>query len=97
MNKQININAKVIHYIQNAMHDNLDGGAFVSYDASEILILEPESLKGERKMVYHPVDKQISDLWKKQDIELSFLIKEIILNNNYLVISTGLKEVRLST
>lgn len=97
MNKKIHINATVIRYIQNAMHDNLDGGAFVSYDASEILILEPKSLKGEIKMVYHPLNKQISDLWKKKDTKLSFLIKEIILNNNYLIMSTGLEEIQLST
>jgi hypothetical protein len=94
MNNIIKIEAEIIRFIPNAMRDNLDEGNFVSYDATEVQVLSPESLKGKKLMIYHTPPIDTTSVWRRENSKLKFTIEKLLIDKEYLIFSSGLRDIK---
>jgi hypothetical protein len=94
MSSEINIEAKIIQFTPNAMHDNMDDGSLVVYDATELLITSPAELKDKTLMVYHVPPTDSSSLWVVENAKLSFRVQKILIEKNYLIFTSALQDVK---
>ena len=94
MSNEINIEAKIIRFIPNAMRDNMDDGSLVVYDATELLITSPAELKDKTLMVYHEPPTDPSSLWVEENAKLNFQVQKILMEKNYLIFTSGLRNVK---
>jgi hypothetical protein len=94
MSNEINIEAKIIKFIPNAMRDNMDDGSLVVYDGTELLITSPAELKDKTLMVYHQKPMDPSSLWVEENAKLSFRVQRILIENNYLIFTSGIQDLK---
>ena len=95
MNNTLIIKGEIIRYIANAMHDNLDGNAFVSYDATEVKIINPESLKNKSINIYHSQKTDSTGICTKTGSIIKFSVDKMLIKNDYFVFSSGIHDVEI--
>lgn len=93
MSNLIKIEAKLIRYISNAMRDNLDNGNFASYDATEVYLISPKKLKGNKLKIYHTVPVDTASVWRQENTNIKFAIEKLLIENEYLIFSSGLHDI----
>lgn len=94
MSNEINVEAKIIKFTPNAMRDNMDDGSMVVYDATELLITSPAELKDETLMIYHEPPTDPSSIWVEENAKLNFQVQKILIEKNYLIFTSGLRNVK---
>lgn len=86
--------AEVIDYSPNAMHDDFASGAFASYDATGLRILSPDRLKGRTISVFHREPMPEDSFWRKPGARLRFSVEESDLGPSITLFTGGLWNVR---
>lgn len=95
MNNTLIIEGEIIRYIANAMHDNLEGNAFVSYDATEVKVINPENLKNKSIIIYHSQTTDSISIWTKTGAIIKFSVDKMLIENDYFIFSSGLQDVEI--
>jgi hypothetical protein len=93
MENLINLEVKIMKFVPNAMHDQMDNGGFANYDASEVIVILPNHMKNEKLIIFHPLHNDLSEKWKDVGRIIKFKIAEFLIIQGYNILSTGLREI----
>lgn len=74
--RKIVIEAVIEDFAEGAMTDHYESGAFVSYDATGLVIESPEPLAGRRLAVFHDEELPPGSPWREVGNRLRFAIRE---------------------
>ena len=88
---RIEIEAVVVGFAHDAMHDNYGAGGFASYDASTLAILSPKRLRGRELTIFHDKNPELPSFWREEGARIAFTMKEEYLNGE-MVLFTGAVE-----
>ncbi|HBY95510.1 MAG TPA: hypothetical protein DEP84_16400 [Chloroflexi bacterium] len=93
----IEVEATVIEFIPNAMHDEFDSGAFASYDATRLRLLAPPHLRGNTLTIYHNESPAATSPWREINRKMRFSMKEGDLKGEQLLFDGAVYDVRDAT
>jgi len=70
--RKIMIEAMIESFAEGAMTDHYDSGAFVSYDATGLVIASPAPLAGRRLTIFHDEELPPGSPWREIGRRLRF-------------------------
>jgi hypothetical protein len=92
--RDLAIEASTVHYLQNAMHDQLAGGGFASYDATVLRVSTPPGLRGRELTIFHERRPAPESPWRAADRALSFTVREDLLADETTLFDGALCDLR---
>ena len=94
MNHYVIIKAKVVKFVENAMHLNFHPDPSRFYDASALEVLEPAALKGKLLTIYHEKHRPLDHYWRSAGAQLEFKIKRTLLERSDALFTGAAEELR---
>ena len=95
LENRIEITAKVVRYVEQAYHQDFDGGQWTSFDAVELTILNPSNYRGKKLVVYQTTAPASDSFLRKEGSELSFLMDKASLSKDNDIFGGAITKVRL--
>ncbi len=75
----LELTAEVRRFIPQAMHDQLAGGGYAVYDATELVVMDPEGQKGRTLRIYHDHEIPATSPWREVGRRLRLRLPESML------------------
>src|SRR5262249_22631159 len=97
MDKDVEVNAVVIEYLINAMHDDFADGRFAAYDATKLRVISPEPLLDKEITIFHEQRQPADGLWRVPGRRIIFKIDSDALLDDGVIFSGGVSDVRLAS
>ena len=95
MSKEMLILAEVQSFTSCAVHDNLEDGSLVTYDASDLRVISPNGLEGETIWVIHSTEVPQDSPWRASGVLLSIVIDREHLSDERQLYDGAIKHLRI--
>jgi hypothetical protein len=91
---RVEIEAMVLGFTPDAMHDNYDDGGFASYDATKLRLLSPEQYNGRELTIFHNRKIEGESIWKNVGERIAFTMDEEDLTGGMILFSGAVADAR---
>jgi hypothetical protein len=95
MNNPIEVEAVVTGFMPNAMQDHFGSGAFGSYDATTLEILNPPQWQGTKLTIHHSESPEATSPWRETGRKLRFSIEEADLKGGSVLFDGAVSNVQV--
>ena len=89
------VQAAIEDFTKEAMTDHYDSGAFVSFDATGLLIESPGKFAGQHLMIFHDEELPEASPWRETGRRLRFEIRESQLTGEDIVFTGAAGELQV--